>query len=58
MQETIDVLLATYNGEKYIKEQIDRFDMEHCQKIFKQRARRRRFVSNRMHWDAKSNRQI
>ena len=23
MQETIDVLLATYNGEKYIKEQID-----------------------------------
>ncbi len=23
MQETIDILLATYNGEKYIKEQID-----------------------------------
>ena len=22
MQETVDVLLATYNGEKYIREQI------------------------------------
>ena len=23
MQETVDVLLATYNGEKYIREQIE-----------------------------------
>ena len=23
MEETIDILLATYNGEKYLREQID-----------------------------------
>ena len=55
--DTLTLINRAHQGDKLARDKI-LIENTGLIWIFKQRARRRRFVSNRMHWDAKSNRQI